>query len=48
MFKRILTYSILSLIALGGFFGNIDINTQTNENITSIAINYESNEVYAS
>ena len=34
MFKRFLTYSILSLIALGGFFGNVDITNNLENHIT--------------
>jgi hypothetical protein len=46
LIRRLLTYSLLSLIALGGFFGNlqIDIGTQTESHI---AISYEGNGVYA-
>lgn len=46
MFKRILTYSILTLIALGGFFGNIV--TQKGINTDSvISMSYETSATYA-
>lgn len=46
MFKRILTYSILTLIALGGFFGNIVTQKDTNTN-SVISMSYEANSIYA-
>lgn len=46
MFKRILTYSILTLIALGGFFGNI--HTSQDIHIKGmISISFEWNTTYA-
>ncbi len=44
MFKRFLTYSILSLIALGGFFGNVDITNNLENHIT---FSIKSNTTYA-
>jgi hypothetical protein len=46
MFKSILTYSILTLIALGGFFGNVHIDTLDNQ-ISNITISYKWTAIYA-
>jgi hypothetical protein len=46
MFKRILTYSILTLIALGGFFGNIVTQKDSNTN-SVISMSYETSATYA-
>lgn len=46
LIRRLLTYSLLSIMALGAFFGDlqIDIGTQTE---SRIAISYDGNGVYA-
>jgi hypothetical protein len=46
MFKRILTYSILTLIALGGFFGNIVTQKDSNTN-SVVSMSYETSATYA-
>ncbi|MBC7498553.1 hypothetical protein H7170_02815 [Candidatus Gracilibacteria bacterium] len=46
LIRRLLTYSLLSLVALGGFFGNVHIeNKKSGVEIASIS--YERNGVYA-
>ena len=46
MFKRILTYSILTLIALGGFFGNI-VTQKDSSTDSVVSMSYEANTTYA-
>jgi hypothetical protein len=46
LIQRLLTYSLLSLIALGGFFGNLQIDMGTQIE-SRIAISYVGNGVYA-
>ena len=45
--KRILTYSILSLIAIGGYCGNISIDTNLMSGTGQMMVSYEANGVYA-
>jgi hypothetical protein len=44
--KKILTYSILWLTAISGFFGNVDIDTNT-ENNSVISFSVNTNSIYA-
>ena len=44
--SRLLTYSVLSLVALGGFFGSVHIETANQDN-QIVSISYEGNGVYA-
>lgn len=46
LIRRLLTYSILSLVALGGFFGSVHIET-ANQGNNIISVSYEGNGVYA-
>ena len=46
MFHRLLTYSVLSLVALGGFFGSVHIET-ANQGYSIVSVSYEGNGVFA-
>ncbi len=46
MFKGIVTYSLLSLVALGGFFGNVHIET-ANQSYSIVSVSYDGNGIYA-
>jgi hypothetical protein len=48
MFKRIITYSILTFVTLFGFFGNINLDiVQNNGDIHGVTLSYEGNTAYA-
>jgi len=46
--NRIITYLFLFLIGIGGFFGNVNINIQNQDNQINAIISYETNISYAS
>ena len=46
LIRRLLTYSLLSLVALGGFFGSVHIET-ANQGHSIVSVSYEGNGVYA-
>jgi hypothetical protein len=45
LIRRLLTYSLLSLVALGGFFGSVHIETD-HQNNRVVSISYEGNGTY--
>ena len=45
--NRIITYLFLFLIGIGGFFGNIHINIQNQDNQINTIVSYETNTTYA-
>jgi hypothetical protein len=48
MFKRLITYSILTFVTLFGFFGNINLDiVQNNGDIHGVTLSYEGNITYA-
>jgi hypothetical protein len=46
LIRRLLTYSLLSLVALGGFLGSVHIETE-NQGHDIVSVSYEGNGVYA-
>lgn len=40
------SYSLLALIAMGGFFGSVHIETD-NQSYSIVSVSYERNETYA-
>ena len=46
LIRRLLTYSVLSLVALGGFFGSVHIETES-QGYDIVSVSYEGNGVYA-
>jgi hypothetical protein len=46
LIRRLLTYSVLSLVALGGFFGSVHFET-ANEGDNIVSVSYEKNGAYA-
>jgi hypothetical protein len=46
LIRRLLTYSLLSLVALGGFLGSVHIETG-NHGYNIVSVSYEGNGVYA-